>query len=115
MIDVSSPGIAYSKDLTDAEWERIAPLLPEEKRFGRHRVTNLREVVSAINYRDQIGCPWRMLPDDFPPWGTVYSYYRRWNRDGTLPKLRTILKRRPPRVPARCDAQPPSANHGAIG
>ncbi len=33
-----------------------------------------------------------MLPPEFPPWGTVYSYYRRWNRDGTLRELRTILQ-----------------------
>ena len=55
MIDVSSPRTTpYPSDLTDEEWTRIEPLLPDEKRFGRHRVTNLREVASAINYRDQV-------------------------------------------------------------
>ncbi len=54
MIDASSlRTTVYTSDLTDAEWTRIEPLLPAEKPFGRHRVTDLREVASAINYRDQ--------------------------------------------------------------
>lgn len=80
----------FSSDLTEEQWRQIRPLLPDEKPHGRHRVTDLREVVNAINYRDQFGCPWRSLPTVFPAWGTVYSYYRRWNRDGTLAELRAI-------------------------
>ncbi|PSP36110.1 MAG: hypothetical protein BRC57_03405, partial [Cyanobacteria bacterium QS_8_48_54] len=39
---------------------------------------HLRAVVEAILYVLRAGCPWRMLPSDFPPWQTVYGYFRRW-------------------------------------
>jgi transposase len=95
MMALTSPQTTYPSDLTDAEWRLIQPLLPEDKPKGRHRVTNLRAVVSAIRYRDQFGCPWRMLPDDFPAWGTIYSYYRRWSRAGVLAEIHAVLNRRP--------------------
>ncbi|MDJ0637096.1 MAG: transposase [Xenococcaceae cyanobacterium MO_188.B29] len=50
---------AYSSDLTDSEWEIIEPLLPTEKRQGRKRETDLREVVNAIFYLLKEGCQWR--------------------------------------------------------
>ena len=50
--------------------------------FGRPRKTNLRAVVEAILYVLRAGCPWRMLPSDFPPWQTVYGYFRRWRDNG---------------------------------
>lgn len=81
----------FSSDLTEDQWRKIRPLLPDEKPSGRHRSTDLQEVVNAIIYREQTSCPWRSLPGEFPAWGTVYSYYRRWNRDGTLADLREIL------------------------
>ncbi len=95
MMALTSLKTTHPSNLTDQEWRQIEPLLPEEKPKGRHRVIDLRRVVSAIAYRDQTGCPWRMLPDDFPAWGTVYSYYRRWNRSGLLAEIRQILSSRP--------------------
>lgn len=100
---------AYPSDVTDAQWRRISPLFPQEKPRGRHREIDLREVVNAIHYRWTTGCVWRMLPHDFPPWGTVYSYFRDWQRDGTLTQLRDqLLKPRflannnEPAQPSRC-------------
>lgn len=84
----------YPSDLTDVQWREVALLLPTEHPLGRQRTTNLREVVNAINYRWNTGCTWRMLPHDFPPWGTIYAYYRRWLRDGTLGEVRDVLLRR---------------------
>lgn len=84
----------YPSDLTDAQWWEIDPLLPLGYERGRHRTTDLREVVNAINYRWNTGCTWRMLPHDFPPWGTIYTYYRRFLRDGTLGEIRDVLLRR---------------------
>ena len=66
----------YSTDLTDAQWARIAPLIPPAKPGGRRRSVNVREVVNAILYFVRTGCQWRNLPHDFPPWGTVHYYYR---------------------------------------
>mgnify|MGYP002528015607 FL=1 len=81
----------YPSDLSDAQWRSIAPTIPPERDLGRHRSTNVREIVNGINYRWSTGCVWRMLPHDFPPWGTVYTYFHRWQQDGTLKELRDAL------------------------
>jgi len=79
-------------DLTDAQWEILAPLLPEAKPGGRPRSVELREVVNAILYVLRSGCPWRMLPHDLPPWQTSYKYFRNWTRDGTWERLHESLR-----------------------
>ena len=81
----------YPSDLTDAQWDRVEPIIPEEKRSGRHRSTDLRKVVNAIEYRLSTGCAWRMVPRDFPPWGTIYTYYREWQQDGTWQDIRKAM------------------------
>lgn len=73
----------YPSDLTDAEWLVIASLLPAAKSGGRKRTTELREVVNGIFYIASSGCPWRMLPKDFPPMTTVQGYFYVW-RDMAL-------------------------------
>jgi putative transposase len=70
----------YPSDLTDAEWAAIAPLLPRSAATGRRRSTDLREVLNAIRYLVRSGCEWRMLPVHFPPWQTVYWWFRRFVR-----------------------------------
>ena len=87
----------YPSDLSDAQWRNMEPLIPPERDRGRHRSTNVREVINGINYRWSTGCVWRMLPHDFPPWATVYTYFRRWQREGTLKELREGLVSRPRR------------------
>ena len=70
----------YPSDLTDEEWAQIEPLLPPPSGRGRKRETDLREVVNAIRYLVRAGCGWRMLPIHFPPWETVYWWFRRLAR-----------------------------------
>lgn len=70
----------YPSDMTDEEWALIAPLLPGPARTGRPRQVDLREVLNAIRYLVRTGCGWRMLPKDFPPWQTVYDWFRRFVR-----------------------------------
>jgi putative transposase len=77
----------YPSDLTDAEWERIAPLLPKVARRGRKPSVDRREILNAIRYMARSGGGWRMLPKDFPPWQTVYWWFRRFVR---LMLFRTI-------------------------
>jgi putative transposase len=84
----------YPTDLTDAQWALLEPLLPAAKPGGRPRSADLREVVDAILYLLRTGCAWRMLPHDFPPWGTVWSYFRRWRDDGTLERIHDVLRAR---------------------
>ena len=65
-----------------AEWRPIAPDTPARKPLGRRRSTDLREAVNAILYVLRSGCPWRMLPKEFPPWQTVYRYFSAWRDSG---------------------------------
>ncbi len=62
-------GLRYETDLTDAEWVLVAELMPAPARTGRPRKWSLREIVNAILYVLRSGCPWRLLPLDFPPSG----------------------------------------------
>ncbi len=94
-------------ELTDAQWAAIAPHLPPTRRCGRRRTTDLRRVVAAIHHRWQTGCPWRELPPGFPPWPTVYTYFRNWLKDGTLRHLRTVLAPpKPSQLPLRRSCPP---------
>lgn len=81
------PRHAYTSDLTDAQWDVLEPLLPPPKPGGRPRSVDLREVVNGLLYVLHTGCPWRSLPHDLPPWGTVWTYFRQWRDDGTLERL----------------------------
>jgi putative transposase len=71
----------------------IAPHLPPPRPGGRPRKTSLRAVVDAIFYLLRTGCQWRLLPKDFPPWGTVWWYFRRWRLDGVWTRLHRALYR----------------------
>jgi transposase len=64
--------LRYPSDLTDAEWQLLAPLLPPPAEIGRHRAWPMREMMNAIFFVLRGGCPWRMLPEHFPPHQTAY-------------------------------------------
>ena len=81
----------YASDVTDEEYDLIEPLLPPARRGGRRRTTDLREVLNAILYLVRTGCQWRMLPKDFPPWSTVYGYFRRFWQEGIWHRIWMIL------------------------
>ena len=85
---------AYPTDLTDEQWVLLEPLLPAARPGGRPRSADLREVVNGLLYLLRSGCAWRLLPHEFPPWGTVWSYFRRWRDDGTLERLHDELRAR---------------------
>lgn len=54
----------------------------------------LRAILNAVFYVLKSGCPWRLLPRDFPPWKTVYDWFRRWRIDGTWKRLNAELRER---------------------
>ena len=83
---------AYPSDLNDVEWLILAPLIPSAKRGGRSRSVNMREIVNAILYVLRSGCAWRMLPHDFPPWQTVYGYFKTWRREGIWEAMNDALR-----------------------
>ncbi|MGF1425966.1 transposase [Kitasatospora sp. LaBMicrA B282] len=81
-------------DLTDAQWELVEPLLPKPNsgpRGGRKEKHPRRRIAAAVLFVRQTGCPWRHLPDEFPPWPTAYWYHRQWDSDGTLERVREAL------------------------
>jgi transposase len=84
----------YPTDLSDDERRCISPHLPEPAGWGRPRLHGLRAILDAVFYVLKSGCPWRLLPRDFPPWKTVYDWFRRWRIDGTWECLNTKLRKR---------------------
>ncbi len=80
MAEIERKTKRYPTDLTDEEWLRVEPFLPGLSGKGRPREIDLREVLNAIRYLARAGCGWRMLPKDFPPWQTVYWWFRRFVR-----------------------------------
>ena len=82
----------YPTDLNNDEWLHIRELIRPDRDVGRKRAVDEREIVNAILYVWQSGCAWRMLPHDLPPWPTVYYYFCRWRRDGTLDAIRMTLR-----------------------
>ncbi len=67
-----------SSDLTNREGASLAPLIPPPKLGGRF-----------VSWERRSGGIWRLLPHDFPPWQTVYHYFRLWWRDGTWERVHT--------------------------
>jgi transposase len=81
----------YPSDLTDAQWALIEPMVPV-KPGGRPAKHPRRRIVEAILYLNRTGCSWRQLPHDFPPWDTVYWYFKRWNTEGTTDRIHDALR-----------------------
>ena len=77
----------YSTDLSDSQWENIKIFLNLE----RKRKYCLREVWNALQYLLRTGCQWRMLPNCFPPWQSVYYYFRKWKLNGLIEEVHEAL------------------------
>jgi putative transposase len=102
----------YPTDQTDAQWEIIRTLIPPQQGTGRRRTVDLRRIVDAIFYILRSSCQYRMLPLDFPPWQTVYYYFQKWQKNGTLERIHDSLRERvreqdkpTPRTTASVDSQ----------
>jgi len=84
----------YDSDLTEEQWQLIEPLLPPPAAVGRREKHPRREIVNAILYVVRTGCAWRLLPREFPPWQTVFWYFKRWRADGSLDRVHDALRDR---------------------
>jgi transposase len=80
----------YSTDMSDTEFELISPLLPAPKKRGR-KPTDFRVVLDAVFYMIRVGCPWRLLPKDFPPFTTVQNRFYAWRDSGLWPQIVSVL------------------------
>ena len=99
---------SYPTDLTNALLTILEPQIPPAKPSGRPRATDMREVINAIFYLLRSGCAWRLLPHDFPPWSTVYTYFRQWKKDGTWKLIHDTLHEKCRRQDGR-ESQPSAA------
>jgi transposase len=86
--------MSYPSDLTDAQWQALAPLVPKPKPGGRPATYSRREIVNAILYQARNGGGWRALPHDLPPYRIVFHYFRTWQQDGTWQRLHARLRTR---------------------
>ena len=77
----------YPSDLTDAQWEVIKPLYSNMRVYKWSK----RELTNALMYVVKTGCQWRQLPHDFPPFQTVYSFYRRAKEKNLWDKMLELL------------------------
>jgi putative transposase len=82
----------YPSDLTDREWHRITMLIPPANPGGRPRSTDMRMVLNALFYVVRGGMAWRYLPREYPPWATVYGYFRRWRLEGVWQRINDRLR-----------------------
>jgi transposase len=99
---------SYPSDVSDAEWEFLAPFLALMREDAPQREYPLRTLFNALRYVVKTGCPGRFLPNDLPPWATVYQQARRWFDSGVFEQvsheLRVIV-----RIMERRESQPSAA------
>jgi putative transposase len=88
-----SKTLSYPSDLTDDQWTLIRPYVCSRRpaKAGHPVTVARRDLVNAIFYILRTGCQWRMLPHDFPPWGTVSSQFWRWRKAGVWEKIEAVL------------------------
>lgn len=79
--------LRYGSDLTDDEWRIVEPFLPLPADTGRPRAWPMREMLNAIFYVLRSGCPWRLLPEHFPPHQTTYRWFVRFRDEGLWQSL----------------------------
>lgn len=90
-----SKRLPYPSDLTDEQWALLRPYLGRRRtKVGHPTTVDRRAIADAIFYILRTGCQWRMLPHDFPPWGTVSSQYYRWRKAGVWEKVEAVLHAR---------------------
>ena len=87
MATIKNKSQGYPSDLTDEQWAKIAPLLSGMRvyKWSKH------ELMNAVLYVTKTGCQWRQLPHDFPPYSTVYSFFRRAKLSGLWDRILEYL------------------------
>ncbi len=82
--------MAYSSSLSDQEWKIIELLLPQKKQT-RPPLWSKRQILDGIFYQLKNGCNWCDLPQDLPPYSTVFWYYKQWRETGVLDQIMDTL------------------------
>ena len=86
----------YPSDVSDEEWALVAPYLTLLSETAPQRTHSLRKVFNGLRWMLRTGAPWRLMPNDLPPWFTVYQQSQRWLKAGVFEAivfdLREILR-----------------------
>lgn len=82
----------WRHELTDTQWERLAPLLPPQRPASGRPAKDHRTILNGILWRLRTGAPWRDLPARYGRWQTVYSRFRRWRAAGIWERLLRALQ-----------------------
>jgi len=82
--------MSYATDLTDVQYALIADLF-DVGNYGKNREHPVCHLLNAVFYLNKTGCQWRMLPNDFPPYEAVESFYRRARQSGKWDEMLTRL------------------------
>ena len=80
------------KDLTDAQWQLLEPLLPATSVLGRPPIWTRRQLINGIRWRTRTGAPWRDVPERYGSWQSIYGLFRCWQRDGTWARVWSRLQ-----------------------
>lgn len=88
----ASAGQGYPSSFTDAEWALVEDLFVDEHGSGKPPRYSRRMMVDACCYVVRTGCPWRLLPAEFPPWQNVYRTFRRWSAQGRFEAMHDRLR-----------------------
>jgi transposase len=87
---------AYPSDVSDDEWAFVAPYLTLMTEEAPQRTHRLREVFNGLRWLVRAGAPWRMMPNDLPPWEAVYQQTQRWLKasafEAIVHDLRVMLR-----------------------
>jgi transposase len=83
----------YPSDVTDEEWDFVAPYLTLMTQDAPQRAHDLREVFNGMRYVVRGGQAWRMMPNDLPPWSIVYQQAQRWIAAGAFEAMAQDLRR----------------------
>jgi len=85
--------MAYSTDVTDAQWNALRGLFSPRGRPGRRARISARRKVNAILWLARTGAPWRYLPRAYGPWGAIWQQFRRWRDAGVWGRAMSRLVR----------------------
>ena len=86
----------YTSDISRKQFESILPILESARKTTKPRTIDLYDVFCALLYLLKSGCQWRMIPNNFPKWRTVHSYFQQWSEsrsDDNTSLLEQALKK----------------------
>lgn len=75
--------------LTDSQWDKVKDYLPIKRKM-KHQ---LRDILDAVLWITRTGAQWRNLPDQFPPYESVFYHFNKWSKNGTIETINDGLNR----------------------